>query len=75
MQALVCSNFCFQSCLLKNFYQKKKNTASAGHRKFFFKSADPQPNFNFLKPQLQDRMWTFKSLVHNRKSATTFRDS
>ena len=38
-------------------------------------SANPQPNFNFLNPQPQVRNWTFKSLVRNRKSATTFRDS
>ena len=37
-------------------------------------SANPQPNFNFLNPQPQVRNWTFKSLVRNRKSATTFRD-
>ena len=48
---------------------------SAGHRKFFFKSANPQPNFNFLNPQPQVRICTFKSLVRNRKSATTFQDS
>ena len=30
---------------------------------FFFKSANPQPNFNFLNPQV--RNWTFKSLVRN----------
>ena len=41
----------------------------------FFKSANPQPTFNFLNPQPQIRNWTFKSLVRNRKSATTFRDS
>ena len=42
---------------------------SAGHRKFFFATANPQPNFNFLNPQPQVRNWTFKSLVRNRKSA------
>ena len=51
---------------------------SAGHRKFFFlssQSANPQPNFNVSNPQPQVRNWTFKSLVRNRKSATTFQDS
>ena len=53
------------------------NKCSAGHRNFFLspQSANPQPNFNFLNPQPQVRNWTFKSLVRNRKSATTFRDS
>ena len=55
--------------------KQERNMTSAGHRKFFFKSANPQPNFNFLNPQPQVRNWTFKSLVRNRKSAMTFRDS
>ena len=38
-------------------------------------SANPQPSFNFLNLQPQARNWTFKSLVRNRKSATTFQDS
>ena len=44
---------------------------------FFFspQSASPQPNFNSLNPQPQVRNCTFKSLVRNRKSATTFQDS
>ena len=48
-----------------------------GTASFFLspQSANPQPNFNFLSPQPQVRNWTFKSLVRNRKSATTFRDS
>ena len=51
--------------------------AVLGTASFFLspQSANPQPNFNFLNPQLQVRNWTFKSLVRNRKSATTFRDS
>ena len=51
--------------------------SSAGHRKFFLspQSANPQPNFNFLNPQPLVRNWTFKSLVRNRKSETTFQDS
>ena len=47
-----------------------------GTASFFLspQSANPQPNFNFLNPQPQVRHWTFKSLVRNRKSATTFQD-
>ena len=48
-----------------------------GTASFFLspQSANPQPNFNFLNPQPQVRNSTFKSLVRNRKSATTFQDS
>ena len=51
--------------------------AVLGTASFFLspQSANPQPNFNFFNPQPQVRNWTFKSLVRNRKSATTFRDS
>ena len=52
-------------------------TSVLGTASFFLspQSANPQPNFNFLNPQPQVRKWTFKSLVRNRKSATTFQDS
>ena len=48
-----------------------------GTASFFLspQSANPQPIFNFLNPQPQVRNCTFKSLVRNRKSATTFQDS
>ena len=51
--------------------------AVVGTASFFLspQSANPQSNFNFLNPQPQVRNWTFKSLVRNRKSATTFQDS
>ena len=55
---------------------KRHKTTVLGTASFFSspQSANPQPNFNFLNPQPQVRNWTFKSLVRNRKSATTFRD-
>ena len=48
-----------------------------GTASFFLspQSANPQPNFNFLNQQPQVRNYTFKSLVRNRKSPTTFQDS
>ena len=47
--------------------------AELGTASFFLspQSANPQSNFNFLNPQPQVRNWTFKSLVRNRKSATS----
>ena len=63
----------------KTFFYISRHTTktSAGHGKFFLspQSANSQSNFNFFNPQPQVRNCTFKSLVRNRKSATTFQDS
>ena len=63
--------------ILSISWENAAQNSVLGTASFFFspQSANPQPNFIFLNPQPQIRNWTFKSLVRNRKSATTFQDS
>ena len=41
---------------------------SAGHRKFFLKSAIPQPDCKFLNPKPQFRYYVLNVSIHSRKS-------
>ena len=52
-----------------------KSITSAGHRKFFLKSAVCKSATEFLFSLIRNRNCTFKSVVRNRKSAATFQNS
>ena len=62
----------------KHILSEYHQNSSAGHRKFFFKSRSPQIRNRisiFLIRNRKSAIGRLKSLVRNRKSATTFQDS